>query len=157
MLKVPSRFSVMLSTALAVVLALAVVAGAVFMPLICDMLINARDSISVRDDLGENDRVIVMVVAYLILAIILLADVLLFMLLIKVRHSEVFTAGSVSLIRGVSWCCVALCAAFAVLGYYFYLSFVVSFLAVFLGLCLRVVKNVIEEAVEIKSENDLTV
>ena len=157
MLKVPSRFSVMLSTALAVVLALAVVVGAVFMPLLCDMLINARDSISVRDNLGENDRVIVMVVAYSILAIILLADVLLFALLMKVRRSEVFTAGSVSLIRGVSWCCIALCVAFAVLGYYFYLSFVVSFLAVFLGLCLRVVKNVIEEAVEIKSENDLTV
>ncbi len=157
MLKVPSRFSVMLSTALAAVLALAVIVGAVFMPLLCDMLINARDSISVRDNLADSDRTVVMAIAYLILAIILLADALLFALLMKVRRSEVFTAGSVSLIRGVSWCCIALCVAFAVLGYYFYLSFVVSFLAVFLGLCLRVVKNVIEEAVEIKSENDLTV
>ena len=46
---------------------------------------------------------------------------------------------------------------FVLLGLYFPLSFAVAFVAVFVGLCLRVVKNVLEEAVVLKSENDLTV
>lgn len=157
MLKVPSKFSVMLSTVLSVVLFLACVAGAFLLPTLCDMLINARDSISVRDDLVEGDRVNVLIIAYVILGILIFADILLFLLLKNVRESKVFTAKSVGLIRGVSWCCIVLCLAFAALGYFFYLSFVVAFLALFLGFALRVVKNVIEEATEIKSENDLTV
>ena len=157
MLKVPSKISVMLSTALSVVLFLVCVAGAFLLPTLCDMLINARDSISVRDDLVEGDRVTVLIIAYVILGILIFADILMFILLKNVRKSQVFTKGTVSLIRGVSWCCIALCAAFAALGYYFYLSFVVSFLAIFLGLCLRVVKNCFEEANELKAENDLTV
>ncbi len=157
MLKVPSKVSVVLSTALSVALFIACIVGAFFMPMLSDMLINARDSISVRDDLTGGDRVFVLIIAYSALAVLLIANVLLFMLLKKVRQSKVFTASSVSLIRGVSWCCIALCVIFAALGYYFYLSFVVAFLALFLGLCLRVVKNCFEEATEIKSENDLTV
>ncbi len=157
MLKVPNRISVMLSTAMAVVLFVGCIAGAVFMPTLSDMLIEARDSISVRDDLTSNDRIFVLIIAYLALTVMLLADILLFCLLKNVRQQKVFTKCSVSLIRGVSWCCFGLCAVFVALGYYFYLSFVVAFLALFLGVCLRVVKNVIEEATEIKSENDLTV
>ncbi len=157
MLKVPSKISVMLSTVLSVALFIACIVGVFFMPQLSDMLIDARDSISVRDDLTDGDRVFVLVIAYSALAVMLIADIMLFMLLKNVRKSQVFTNGTVSLIRGVSWCCIALCAIFAALGYYFYLSFIVSFLAIFLGLCLRVVKNVIEEANELKAENDLTV
>ncbi len=157
MLKVPNRISVMLSTVMSTALFVACLVGAVFMPKLSDMLIEARDNISVRDDLTDGDRMVVLVIAYCALALLLLADVLLFMLLKNVRQSEVFTKGSVALIRSVSWCCIALSLVFAALGYYFYLSFAVAFLAIFLGLCLRVVKNVIEEATELKAENDLTV
>ena len=157
MIKVPNRISVMLSTLMAAVLFVGCLVGAVFMPTLSNMLIEARDSISVRDDLTSNDRVFVLVIAYVILAVMLLADILLFCLLKNVRQQKIFTKCSVSVIRGVSWCCIGLCAVFSALGYYFYLSFIVAFLALFLGVCLRVVKNVIEEATEIKSENDLTV
>lgn len=127
------------------------------MPKFCEILINTPDGIGSRGDITDGGRVLVLVLAYAVLAVTMLADLLLFFILSKVRQGKVFTDGTVSLIRGVSWCCFLLCAVFAVLGYYFQLAFIIAFLAVFLGLCLRVVKNVIEEATRIKSENDLTV
>jgi len=157
MLKIPSKLSVMLSTVLSIVLFCVCIAGAVVMPKFCEILINTPDGIGSRGDITDGGRVLVLVLAYAVLAVTMLADLLLFFILSKVRQGKVFTDGTVSLIRGVSWCCFLLCAVFAVLGYYFQLAFIIAFLAVFLGLCLRVVKNVIEEATRIKSENDLTV
>ena len=93
----------------------------------------------------------------IILAVFMLADALLFMILKRVKGGKVFTAETVSLIRGVSYCCFLVGLLFALLGIYFQLAFIVAFMAAFLGICLRVVKNVIEEATEIKAENELTV
>ena len=95
--------------------------------------------------------------SYVALSFVVLADILLFCLLVRVNAGKVFTSRSVDYIRGVSWCCFALSATFCAMGIYFNLAFVVALAGVFLGLCLRVVKNVIEEATIIKSENDLTV
>lgn len=80
-----------------------------------------------------------------------------FRLLRLVQKGQVFTAVSISSLRGISWCCVFAGLLFVLLGWYFPLSLAVGFVAVFVGLCLRVMKNVIEEATVIKSENDLTV
>ena len=98
-----------------------------------------------------------MVAAYIILALALAANTLLFTLLLQVKGENVFSAKSVSLIRGISWCSIGVGVVFALLTYYFTLSSVIAFAALFLGLCVRVVKNVIERATEIKDENDLTV
>ena len=127
------------------------------MPSLVTLLIDLPDTIGDRDAITDGGRVMVLVLAYMALAAMMLADALLFWLLQRVRRGEVFTATSVSLIRGVSWCCFLLSAVFCGLGIYFQLAFIVAIMAVFLGLCLRVVKNVIEEATLIKSENDLTV
>ncbi len=157
MLKIPSKRSLYLSIALSVIFSLVCIAGAFIMPTLAEMLINAKDSIGSRGDITETGRVFVLVLAYLVLAIVMLADVLLFFLLMRVRNGNVFTSQSVALIRGVAWCCLILALVFLGLGIYFQLALIVAFLAAFLGLSLRVVKNVIEEATEIKSENDLTV
>ena len=157
MLKIPKKLSVNLSIAISVVLFLICVAGAFIMPALVNLLIDTPDNIGNRGDIREVGRVFVHVMAYLVLAAVMLADYLMFRLLFRVREGEVFTAKSVALIRGVSWCCYLLCAAFCGIGIYFQLAFIVAFAALFLGTCLRVVKNVIEEATEIKSENDLTV
>lgn len=157
MLKIPSKVSLSLSLALSILFFLGCVAGAVIMPTLCEMLINVNDNIGVRDQITDGGRVFVLILAYAVLAIVMLADGLLFSLLLRVRAGLVFTPQSVSRVRGVSWCCFLLGAVFAALGIYFQLAFIVAFVAVFLGLCLRVVKNVIEQATEIKSENDLTV
>ncbi len=107
--------------------------------------------------LGLRDGVLILIAGYLILALALLADVLLARLLLRVRAGEVFTAKSVALIRGVSWCAIAISLLFLLATPYFLIALALAFTAALLGLCLRVVKNVIEEATAIKAENDLTV
>lgn len=101
---------------------------------------------------------------YLALVPVAVADLLLIRLLGNVRHAEVFTAGAVSKLRSISWCCFGECLILVGGGIGFYSVFilphafiVVAFAAAFLGIVLRVVKNVIEEAVAIKSENDYTI
>ena len=83
--------------------------------------------------------------------------VLIIKLLNRVNRGEVFTEKSVSIIRGISWCCIGVSPLFFTLGFFFVIFFVISFLTAFLGLIVRAVKNVMEDATQIKYENDLTV
>lgn len=157
MLKISNKHSINLSIIISVLFFALCVAGAFILPTLVPMLIDTPDNIGRRGDITQLGRTFVMVISYLLLAVFVAADALLFKLLMNVKKELVFTAQSVALIRGVSWCCFAVCLLFCGLGLYFQLSFIVAFMAAFLGLCLRVTKNVIEEATEIKSENDLTV
>ena len=104
-----------------------------------------------------GDAVLITAVGYCVLALAMLADVLLFRLLLLVRAGEVFTVRSVALIRGVSWCAIGVSLLFLIVSSYYLIALALAFTAVLMGLCLRVVKNVIEEATAIKAENDLTV
>ena len=157
MLKVSNKFSVNLSIVVAVLFLIVCVFGAFIMPTLANTLIDAKDSIGSRVDITHGGRIFVIVIAYFALFFLALADGLLLALLNRVKKALVFTEKSVSLIRGVSWCCVFIGMAFCLLGIYFQLAFFVAFFAAFLAICLRVVKNVIEQATIIKSENDLTV
>lgn len=157
MLKIQSKKSLYISIGLSVVLFCACIVGAFIMPILADRLIILIYNEALRGELTAANRTLIIALAYGILFIIACADALLFALLLRVRRELVFTDKSVSLIRGVSWCCLSLGAVFIGMGFYFHLSFIVAFLAVFLGLCIRVVKNAIETATEIKNENDLTV
>ncbi len=159
MLKIPSKKSIILSVVLSIAMFAVCAVLAVLMPDLVAMLIKAHDSIAAITDHASNYNIylFILTLAYLILAVICLADGLLLRLLLRVRAGMVFSEKSVALVRGVSWCCMFLGLVFAALGIYFKIAFVVAFAAVFLGLCVRVVKNVIEEATMIKSENDLTV
>ena len=104
-----------------------------------------------------GDAALITAAGYCVLALAMLADILLFRLLLLVRAGEVFTARSVALIRGVSWCAIGVSLLFLLMARYYLIALALAFTAVLLGLCLRVVKNVIEEATAIKAENDLTV
>lgn len=157
MLKVSKKLSTTLSLGLAVFFFVCCVAGLFVLPALTEMLISLPDNIGNRGDITPAGHTVSLICAYCIVLVMMLADFLLFRLLLKVRKSEVFTDGSVSLIRGVSWCCLGLCVPFGVLGIYFQLSWIVCLMAVFLGLCLRVCKNAFEEATQIKQENDLTI
>lgn len=156
MLKIPSKVSIMLSITISIVLLVVCLVVAFFLPAIADMLLEARNYIG-TEKIGERGLEIVLAFAYLALAIVVFADCLLMRLLFLVNRGKVFTNKSVGYIRGVSWCCFALCLPFFALGFFFNLAFFLVLIVIFLGLCLRVVKNVIEEATIIKSENDLTV
>ena len=78
-------------------------------------------------------------------------------LITAVGYCVVLFAIAVSLIRGVSWCAIAISLLFLLATPYYLIALALTFTAALLGLCLRVVKNVIEEATAIKAENDLTV
>jgi len=157
MMKISSKASVILSLILSVVFFVAIIFGAFIMPFFVDMLVGTPQEIALRPFFIAEGETFILIVAYLVLAVAMLADVLLFLLLMRVRSELVFTEKSVSLIRGVSWCAFAIGILFMALTYYFKLALIVAVAAVFLSLCLRVVKNVIEKATEIKCENDLTV
>lgn len=157
MLKIKSNHSITLSIILSVLFFVGCGVGVFYLPTLTEILIDVSDNIGNRGEITEGGRIFVLCLAYGILAILILANSLLFSLLLRVRAGLVFTEKSVALIRGVAWCCLLLGIVFGLLGIYFQLSFIVAFAAIFLGICLRVVKNVIEEATEIKSENDLTV
>ncbi len=157
MLKISKRLSTTLSLSLAIFFFVCCVGGLFVLPTLTDMLINLPDNTGNRDNITELGRTLSLICAYGIVLDMMVADSLLFVLLMNVRKGQVFTSQTVSLIRGVSWCCLSLCVPFGILGLYFQLSWVVCFLAGFLGLCLRVCKNAFEEALEIKEENDLTI
>lgn len=157
MLKISPKLSINISLVIAALFMAACVFGAFIMPPLVEMLINLPDNIGNRGDITDFGRILVLVMAYVMLLVLMLADALMFLLLMRVRKGLVFTPKSIAYIRGISWCCFLITVVFIVLGIYFQLSFILAFFAVFLGISLRVVKNVIEEAAEIKSENDLTV
>ena len=157
MLKISRNHSVTLSLVLTILFMVGLLAGAIILPWLVRTLIDLPDNVGIRDSITLAGRGFVLAVAYAILAVCAVADGMLFFLLLRVRRGLVFTAESVALIRGVSWCGICMGVLFAMLGGYFQLAFIVAFSGVFLGLCVRVVKNVIEEATEIKAENDLTV
>ncbi len=157
MLKIPKTLSVYISLGISVLLFLVCIAGIFVLPTLVDILINTPDNIGNRDFITAPGRTLLHVLSYLVLLCVLLADILMFWLLLRVKGGLVFTDRSVALIRGVSWCCFLLSLLFCGIGLYFQLAFLIAFAGIFLGTCLRVVKNTIEEATQIKSENDLTV
>lgn len=158
MLKIPRQISVMISIAFCALAMLSLIAGAIYLPALVRMLLYLPDSVGHRGDAVTNFAIEYCTAdSYLILAVAALADALMFILLLEVRQGRVFMPRSVACVRLLSWCCMAECALFAALGYYFVLSYVVAFAALFVGIILRVVKNSLEEAMALKSENDLTI
>ena len=152
MLRISKNASLVLSRFLTVLFLVVLLFAAVILPRFVQMIFPAA-----LRPLGLRDGVLILISGYLILLLAMLADLLLFRLLSLVRRGEVFTAKAVALIRGVSWCAIAVSLVFLLMTWYYLLALVLSFTAVLLGLCLRVVKNVVEEATAIKAENDLTV
>ena len=157
MLKISKKYSVMLSLMLAAAFFIVLAILAIAMPALVELFIQTPDGIITRGEISSGDRIFMLILSYLILASAITADILMFILLLRIRSGLVFTPQSVALIRGVSWCCILFGVLFAILGLYFQLALAIAFAALFLGLCIRIVKNVLEEATEIKSENDLTV
>ena len=157
MLKVSKNFSLTLSLIIAVFFMLCCIAGLFIMPDLARILVDTPDNIGNRQAITQLGRTLVLIASYGILVDVIAADIMLLILLVRVKRHLVFTDLSVAMIRGVSWCCLLLCTIFCFLGIYFQLAFIVALCALFLGICLRVCKNAFEEAISIKEENELTV
>ncbi len=152
MLRIPKNISVTISIILTGIFFSVLVACLFILP---GFVAQIR-SLSLRA-IATGDAVFITAAGYCVVFFAMLADFFLFRLLLLVRAGEVFTARAVSLIRGVSWCAIAISLLFLLAARYFLIALALAFTAALLGLCLRVVKNVIEEATAIKAENDLTV
>ena len=152
MLKISKTASVTLSLILTLVFFIVLIACLFIMPGFVRVILPVSPRAVTAGEAG-----LITAVGYCVLALAMLADYWLFRLLLLVRAGSVFSAKSVALIRGVSWCAVAISLLFLLMARYFLIALAIAFTAALLGLCLRVVKNVIEEATAIKAENDLTV
>lgn len=155
--KIPKSVSLNLSMVLSALFLAVCTVGLFVLPMLTGVLIKMHDSVGTYGGISESEKIIILILAYFLLGTFIFADVILFTILHRVKIGKVFTPITVSLIRGVSYCCFIVGLLFAILGIYFILAFPVAFAAILLGLSLRVVKNVMEEATEIKNENELTV
>ena len=99
----------------------------------------------------------ILVLDYLLLVPVAVANGFLVKLLLLVRRRQVFTDQAVSCLRTISWCCFIEAGLLLVGVACFFMMPVLAFVVGFLGLVLRVVKNVIEEATALKTENDFTI
>ncbi|MBQ8863072.1 MAG: DUF2975 domain-containing protein, partial [Clostridia bacterium] len=99
--------------------------------------------------------------AYMMLGVAVLIDILFICLLQRIRKGLVFTKESIDLLRGISFCFLGVALLFFPMAFSFSdisgAALIIFAIALFLGLCVRVIKNVLEEAIAIKSENDLTI
>lgn len=164
MLRIPRQTSLVLSMTMAALFGAAATAFAFILPYAVNRTLELLPEVNISYELTDGARALLIGMVYLMLALALTADGLLFALLMRIRKGAVFTAMTVALIRGVSWCCILFAAVTFIMGWTFspillggYVFAGVAMIALLAGLCLRVVKNVIEEATAIKSENDLTV
>ena len=106
---------------------------------------------------AEKIKIPLIVSLYIATVPVFLAVLSLDRLLSNIKKDIVFDRTNVKYLRHISWCCYIAGAVFIFLGFYIFLSFIIAIAAIFFGLIIRVVKNLFCEAVEIKSENDLTI
>ncbi len=78
-------------------------------------------------------------------------------LLKNIKAERVFDGENVRLLRAISWCCAFAALIFCVSGVYYPPFFFAGAAAAFMMLIVRVVKNVFQQAIEMKSELDLTI
>jgi hypothetical protein len=82
---------------------------------------------------------------------------LIWKLLKNIKADIVFTEQNVSIIRGFSWCLVYVGIVTFASGFFYLPYFIVCGASLFMCAIMRVLKNVMQQAVEVKSENDMTV
>lgn len=78
-------------------------------------------------------------------------------LLRNIKAELVFTEENVRQLRIISWCCGFAAAIFIISGSYYPPFILLAVAAAFMMLIVRVIKNVFQQAIEMKSELDLTI
>ncbi len=78
-------------------------------------------------------------------------------LLKNIMKNLIFISSNVTLLRVISWCCALVSLITLAAGYFYMPFYFVGVAAGFFTLIIRVIKNVFSAAMEIKSENELTI
>ena len=157
MFRIDRRVSVTLSYLFCAAAFLGIVALGILLAF--DNSLSALHSDSVLLHVQSRYRFWTFLLEYIILALVLFADICLVLLLNNVRTGSIFTDRSVQYLRLISWASVLAGAAAIPLCIFLRLlsMLCLTFIGFFLGAVLRVVKNVIEEGTAIKEENDGTI
>ena len=142
--------SARLTLYLTYLITIAVIAGAISLPWLTEWYISAAKR-------NPSLSTIIMTVCYICLPFALSALYSIIRLLNNILAGEVFILPNVKHLRLLSWYCAAVSVVTLVTGYLYLPFYVVGVAAVFFMLILRVIKNVFAAAIEIKTENELTV
>ncbi len=101
--------------------------------------------------------VLMMVTVYLCSVFGWLLLVRLWALLRNLRAQRVFEQQNVRLLRRVSWYCAAVCGICLASSVYYLPFALIAIAAGFMALIVRIVKNVFQQAIDMRSELDLTI
>ena len=142
--------SARLTLCLTFLILITVIAAAVTLPWLTDWYI-------CKTGRNKELRSVIMTVCYICLPAALAALYSLIRLLKNILDGEIFIHGNVLHLRLLSWYCAAVALITLAAGYFYLPFYLVGLAAVFFTLILRVIKNVFAAAIEIKTENELTV
>ena len=81
----------------------------------------------------------------------------LYRLLKNLQAEQVFTEANTLLLRHISWCCAGAAVVCLLSTIYAWPFVIVAIAAAFMMLIVRIVKNCFEQAIDMKSELDLTI
>ena len=145
--------SLLLSRILTVVVAAVFVLVAFVLPLIVEFY----DMISEPIGLIKGEIFIPFCIGlYIAIALALVALFFMHKLLDNISSEIVFDNANTKCLRIISWCCILAASDFFILCLWRYIFVMPAVIVMMLGLIMRVLKNVFDKAVEIKSENDLS-
>lgn len=102
-------------------------------------------------------KTVLMTVFYICVPIAVIALLSLKRLLTNITENKVFIKENTRLLRRLSWCCIAAAVVTLISGFFYLPFYIVGIASGFFAIILRVVKNVFCSAIEIKSENELTI
>ena len=145
----PTR-SARLSLILTDIIFAAGIAAGIFLPFIADWYIKMTGK-------SQSLKTVLITVCYCCLPFAVIALTALRRLLKNILKSKAFIHENVKILRILSWCCTAVTLITLVSGYFYLPFYIVGTASGFFALILRVIKNVFCAAIEIKTENELTV
>ncbi len=143
--------SIVLSQVLIIVFAVVLLALDIFMSPFLDWYMGLRGMTS------ATQKVAMMVTLYVASAFAWLILFDMWVLLRNLQKGRVFIGQNVTILRVVSYAFLALGITTLVGGFFYLPFFVVTVASLFLTLIVRIVKNAFAEAVQMKSELDLTI
>lgn len=104
-----------------------------------------------------NVRNVILSVCYTCLPFAMLALLSLRRLLKNIMRGDTFIPDNIKRLNLLFICCAAASVITFFSGYFYLPFYIISVAAAFFSLILRVIKNVFRSAIEIKSENELTI
>ena len=102
-------------------------------------------------------RNVILAVCYTCLPFALLALFSLRRMLKNIMRGKAFVTDNIKQLNLLFICCAAAAVITFFSGYFYLPFYIISIAAAFFSLILRVIKNVFRSAIEIKSENELTI